>query len=70
MSKLEIISQSAGVKFPQRPHDNPNPQATQHVDKPPTPPNKQPAAPQSATNAPEAQVHAVPESRYNFCKFV
>ncbi|XP_047960743.1 TOM1-like protein 5 isoform X1 [Salvia hispanica] len=59
-SYYELVS--AGVKFPQRPHDNPNPQATQHVDKPPTPPNKEPAAPQSATNAPEAQAHAVPES--------
>ncbi|KAL1539036.1 TOM1-like protein 5 isoform X2 [Salvia divinorum] len=59
-SYYELVS--AGVQFPQRPHDNPTPQATPHVNKPPTPPNKEPAAPQSATNAPVAQAHGVPES--------
>ncbi|XP_057770130.1 TOM1-like protein 5 [Salvia miltiorrhiza] len=61
-SYYELVS--AGVQFPQRPPDNPKPHATPHVDKPPTPPNKEPAAPQFEINAPQAQAqaHGVPES--------
>ncbi|CAA0833877.1 ENTH/VHS/GAT family protein [Striga hermonthica] len=55
---------NAGVQFPQRPHDVPNPQPTvnetQH-----RPPDKKPSAPQSERNVPKAQTQVVSDSRYS-----
>lgn len=65
MVKLNTIFQSAGVQFPQRPHDIPKPHSTPHVDKY-SPPKKESAAPQCERNAPQAQAHIVSESRYHF----
>ncbi|KAI3451651.1 hypothetical protein Pfo_008316 [Paulownia fortunei] len=58
-SYYELVS--AGVQFPQRPHDIPKPHSTLNVDKY-SPPDKESTAPQCERNLPQAQTQTVSES--------